>query len=287
MSRITIAASQHAIQPAASWQDFVRLTEQQVSAAADAELLVFAEYGSMGLVAALPAAQRQSLANQLDGLQRYADDFAALFCRLAQQHRIWIVAPSFPVAVGGGRYVNRCWVAGPQGQLFFQDKLHMTRFERELFDISPGDALHVFDAGHFRFAVAICYDSEFPLQVHALVTAGAQIIAVPSCTDAEHGFSRVQVSCRARAMENQCFVAQAPLTGAAPWCEAIDINIGTAGVFSPIDRHFPADGILATGSDNSGWLMAACDLALMQQVRNDGQVFNLRDWQQVIPDIQT
>jgi predicted amidohydrolase len=128
--------------------------------------------------------------------------------------------------------------------------------------------------------------------VHALVAAGARIIAVPSCTDAEHGFNRVLFSAKARALENQCFVAQAPLVGEAPWCEAIDINIGTAGIFSPVDRGFPADGVLAsnTSPDNanhSGWCIASCDLDQLQQVRTDGQVFNLRDWQQVIPPVTT
>jgi predicted amidohydrolase len=248
-------------------------------------LLVFAEYGRMGLVGALPENERQTLAAQLAGIQQFAEKYTALFCELAEKYNTWIVAPTFPFATSPARYVNRAWIAGPQGQLFFQDKLHMTRFERELFDISPGEQLHVFDAGKFSFAVATCYDCEFPRQVHALVAAGAQIIAVPSCTDAEHGFNRVRYSAQARALENQCFVAQAPLAGIAPWCEAIDINIGTAGIFSPVDRGFPPDGILASGASGNGWCIAQCDLDRMQQVRTDGQVFNLRDWQQVIPDI--
>lgn len=284
MSVITVAAGEHRIQPAKSWEDFAMRTTGQMRAA-NAELLVFAEYGSMGLVAALPEQQRTTLAAQLAGMQQFAERYCALFCQLAQKNNTWIVAPTFPFAIASDHYVNRAWIAGPQGQCFFQDKLHMTRFEREQFDISAGDALRVIDAGHFRFAVAICYDCEFPQQVHALVAAGAQIIAVPSCTDAEHGFNRVRVSAQARALENQCFVAQAPLVGEAPWCEAIDINVGTAGIFSPVDRGFPADGILANGADDTGWAIAHCDLATMQEVRNDGQVFNLRDWQQPIPDV--
>lgn len=287
MSMVTVAAAQHAIQPAVDWDAYATLAQQQVLAAAKAgaQLLVFAEYGSMGLVAALPAAERHTLAAQLAGLQRYSHAFSALYRQLAQQHGVWIVAPGFPQQITAGRYMNRAWIAGPSGELFHQDKLHMTRFERELFDISPGDSLHVIDAGHFRFGVAICYDSEFPQQVHALVAAGAQVIAVPSCTDAEHGFHRVLFSARARALENQCFVAQAPLTGEAPWCEAIDINVGIAGIFSPVDRGFPADGVLASGAQANGWAMAHCDLAALQQVRSDGQVFNLRDWQQPIPPV--
>lgn len=161
----------------------------------------------------------------------------------------------------------------------------MTRFERELFDISPGAALKVFDAGDFRFAVAICYDSEFPAQVHALVDAGAQLIAVPSCTDGLAGYHRVELSARARALENQCFVLQAPLLGDAPWCEAIDVNVGWAGAYGPVDRGFPVDGVLARGQVDTEWLLAELDLAAMQQVRDDGQVFNLRDWTQPLPAV--
>lgn len=285
MSIITVAAAQHAIQPASSWEDFATLAEQQVRDAGAANLLVFAEYGSMGLVAALPAHERKTLAAQLASIQQFAEHFPALFCQLARQHNTWIVAPTFPFSIAPERYVNRAWIAGPEGQLFFQDKLHMTRFEREQFDITSGEALRVIDTGNFCFAVAICYDAEFPQQVHQLVSAGAQIIAVPSCTDAEHGFHRVLYSARARAVENQCFVAQAPLTGEAPWCEAIDINVGTAGIFSPVDRGFPADGTLIHGANNKGWAIAHCNLDQLEQVRTDGQVFNLRDWQQPIPDV--
>jgi predicted amidohydrolase len=289
MTIITVAAAQHAIQPAANWQDFAALFTEHVQTAVQsgAKLLVFAEYGSMGLVAALPEHERRTLAAQLAGMQQFAENFTALFCKLAQQFQVWIVAPTFPFAIANSCYVNRAWITGPDGQRFHQDKLHMTRFENELFAISPGNALAVIDAGNFCFAVAICYDSEFPHQVHALVNAGAQIIAIPSCTDAEHGFHRVLYSAKARALENQCFVVQAPLTGEAPWCEAIDINIGTAGVFSPIDRDFPADGTLAHSADIHGWAIAHCNLTRMQQVRDDGQVFNLRDWRQPIPPVST
>ncbi len=280
MQTIRIAASQHAIQAAQSWQHFVEHMQQQVAHAVqhNAQLLVFAEYGSMALVPLLDTTQRGTLANQLCGLQAFAEDFSTLFCKLAQEHRTWIVAPSFPLATSENHYVNRVWIAGPDGQLFFQDKIHMTRFERELFDIKPGHAMQVIDTGYFRFAVAICYDVEFPEQIRALTEAGAQIIAVPSCTDSLHGFHRVLYCAQARAVENQCFVAQAPLTGDAPWCEAIDINVGRAGIFAPVDRGFPETGILAQGADDAdGWVFADCDLDQMRQVREDGQVLNWRD----------
>lgn len=281
MSVITVAASEHAIAPAESWQHFAECAEKHVQEAAQvgARLLVFAEYGSMGLVPLLTDAMRTTLALQLAGMQEFSQNFSALYQQLARQYCVWIVAPSFPYAVSESQYVNRAWIAGPDGQLFYQDKIHMTRFERELFDISPGHTLTVVDAGDFCFAVAVCYDAEFPEQVRALAEAGAHIIAVPSCTDSLHGFHRVLHCARARAVENQCFVMQAPLTGEALWCEAIDSNVGTAGIFAPVDKGFPENGILAAGATDNAWCVAACDLDLMRCVREDGQVLNWYDRQ--------
>ncbi len=153
----------------------------------------------------------------------------------------------------------------------------MTRFEKELFFLSPGNTLKIINTGTFHFASAICYDSEFPDLVHQLARGGAQIIAIPSCTDSLAGYHRVHYCARARAVENQCFVVQAPLRGEAPWCEAIDINIGTAGIFSPIDHGFPEDGVLAQGLMHENWVLAECDLDSMENVRQNGQVLNWRD----------
>ena len=282
MTTITVAASQHLIQAPDNWEQFVAIVETQVRDAVQqgATLLVFPEYGSLSLVMLLPPAHRLTLKGQLSGLQAFATDYVSLFESLARQFSVWIVAPSFPFAIESGHCVNRAWITGPAGEVLYQDKIHMTRFENELFAISPGTALTIVDTGTFRFATAICYDSEFPALVKQQIDGGAQLITVPSCTDSLAGYHRVLYCARARAVENQCFVVQAPLCGEAPWCEAIDINVGFAGVFSPVDRGFPADGTLALGTATDNWVTAHCDLTMMTNVREDGQVFNWRDQQQ-------
>lgn len=282
---VKVAASQHRIATISSWDEYAHRMQQQAAAAAaqGCQLLVFPEYGSLVLVPLLPPAQRLTLSGQLHGLQSYADAFLQLFTKIAHTTNSWVVAPSFPIAIDNTHTVNRAWICGPQGQQHWQDKHHMTRFENELFAMTPGTGLTVIDAGHFQFGVAICYDSEFPTQVHALARQGAQIIAVPSCTDSLAGYHRVMYCSRARAVENQCFVVQAPLRGEAPWCDAIDINMGFAGVFSPVDRGFPEDGTLALGSANDEWVIANCDISAMTHVRQDGQVLNWRDQLSEIP----
>ncbi|HVK89776.1 MAG TPA: hypothetical protein VM513_36895, partial [Kofleriaceae bacterium] len=112
-----------------------------------------------------------------------------------------------------------------------------------------------------------------------LVAAGANVLAVPSCTDALAGYHRVRIAAQARALENQCYVIQAPTVGLAPWSIAVDENVGAAGVFAPSDRGFPADGVVALGAlDRPEVLVTELDLARLDDIRADGQVLGHRDW---------
>jgi predicted amidohydrolase len=111
------------------------------------------------------------------------------------------------------------------------------------------------------------------------IEAGANLILVPSCTDTLAGYHRVKIGCQARALENQCYVVQSPTVGEAPWSEAVDVNIGAAAVYTPVDRGFPDNGILAIGELNKAqWVMAEISLSACEAVRQQGQVFNYRDW---------
>lgn len=278
---VQIATRQHPIEFLGTWEAYARKIEAAVAEAArdGAQLLVFPEYGAMELVSLFPEDVRKSLPKQLDAVQDLHDDFIALYKDLARRHGVHIVAPSLPARQPDGRFHNRAYVLASDGGAGFQEKLTMTRFEAERWGISPARALNVFDSALGSFAVAICYDAEFPLIVRRLVEAGADLILVPSCTDALAGYNRVRVACQARAMENQCFVVQSPTIGDAPWSEAVDRNVGAAGVFGPIDVGFPSDGVLAQGRLNEpAWVTAEVDLDALDRVRRDGQVLNRRDW---------
>jgi predicted amidohydrolase len=144
-----------------------------------------------------------------------------------------------------------------------------------------GEGLNVFETSLGKIGIAICYDAEFPLLVRALAEAGAELILVPSCTDAMPGYHRVRIACAARALENQCFVIQSPTVGAADWSPAVDANAGAANVFGPPDRNFPEDGLVATGALNrSGFVYADIDLWRVKDVRRDGQVLNYLHWKE-------
>lgn len=265
-----------------AWRDH---TEQWVLNAVrqKAQILLFPEYGSMELMSLLDEATQKNLRGQIQSLQRYRDDYWQVFAQLARRHEIILVAPSFPVAQGEKIY-NRAAVFSPKGLAGYQDKLFMTRFEAEDWGIhSAPPHFTVFEADWGRFGIQICYDVEFPVGAHLLSKHGATLLLAPSCTETIRGAARVHVGARARALENQCYVAVAQTVGMAPWSLATDINYGYAAVYSTPDLDLPEEGILALHAEpqRPGWLVQELDFSKIERVREDGQVLNFRDHQRI------
>lgn len=245
-----------------------------------AQILVFPEYGAMELVSWAPREVQQDVVAQIHWMQPYYLDFQHHWSALATRHACVIVAPSFPVREEQ-RVVNRVHVYAPDGNSSFQDKLHMTRFETEIWGVEAGEpTLRVFETPWGKFGVQICYDVEFPIGSALLAHAGAQAIFAPSCTETLRGASRVHVGARARALENQVWVGVSQTMGQAEWSEAVDINYGYTAIYNPPDKELPETGILHEGiHQKEGWLVETLDLTATEQVQQDGQVFNARDTQ--------
>jgi predicted amidohydrolase len=281
MSKVKAAVAQYDVGFFAQWFEFEDKLTQWVSQAAKngAKLLVFPEYGSMELASLFGESVYKDLGKQLHSMQDVYADYEALYAELAKQFDVMILASSFPVIQSDGSFRNRANLYGVDGLIDYQDKLIMTRFENEQWLIHAGQDIKVIDTDIGRLAINICYDSEFPLIAHQQVQAGADVVLVPSCTDTQAGFYRVRIGCQARALENQCYVLQSPTFGEALWSEAVDVNTGRASIYTPVDYGFPDNGILAEGSaDTAQWVYADLDLNEIARVRQQGQVFNYRDW---------
>ncbi len=243
-----------------------------------ADLLVFPEYGAMELATLAGPDIAGDLEQSLFAVADRLAEADALHRHLAAQFDVHILAASGPATndVDGARPVNRARLFTPTGLVGIQDKQVMTRFEAEVWDVVPGGPLHLFDTALGKIGILICYDSEFPLLGQAL--READMILVPSVTEAMSGYSRVRIGAQARALENQCVTVMSSVVGAAPWSEAVDISTGAGGVFAPPDRGFPDTGIIALGVLNApGWIYADVDLTQVHEVRRDGGVLNARD----------
>lgn len=251
------------------------------AARAGAELLVFPEYGAMELATLAGREAAMDLEASLHAVSERVPEADALHATLARRFGVHILAASAPVfdAAFGDRPVNRARFFDPDGGTAYQDKQIMTRFEREEWHVAGGGPLHLFDTALGRIGILICYDSEFPLLARAL--SEADLILVPSCTEALSGYSRVRIGAMARALENQCVTVMSSTVGSCDWSPAVDTNTGMGGVFGPPDTGFPATGVMAEGKLNQpGWTYAEVDLARIAHVRADGVVLNRRHWEE-------
>lgn len=287
---IKIALAQYPITSFKDWTEWARHLDTWTAGACrqGARLLVFPEYGAMELCSLMDLALQQDLHGQLQAMQGFHRAFLEQFKKMSATHQCWIVAPSFPLR-SGDRIINRAYVTAPSGSVGWQDKWMMTRFEAETWGIHAGPkVLSLFECDWGSFGIQICYDIEFPLGTQLLATAGAGLIVCPSCTETIRGATRVHIGARARALENQCFVAVSQTIGDAPWSPAVDENYGYAAVYSTPDLGMPEQGIFIQGEPQiPAWVYQTLDFSLLEQVRANGQVFNFRDQQQLIGSLTT
>ncbi|MBK5011055.1 carbon-nitrogen hydrolase family protein [Pseudomonas sp. S60] len=281
---IRVAACQYAIELHETWDAYAGHLQALCAEAVDAgaRLLLLPEYAGLVLSGQLSARQRGDLGTSIAAMGPLIEPWKALCAGIAKRWNVYLQPGTLPVLDDDGLYRNRAWLFGPQGCLGYQDKLMMTRFEREQWGIAAGQGLQVFDTELGRLGILVCYDNEFPLLARRLAEQGADLILAPSCTDTEAGYHRVRIGAQARALENQIAVLQSPTVGRAPWSPALDENIGRAGLFVPPDHGMPGDGVMALseGLDPVGsqWLVCDLDLEEVRRVRREGQVFTWRDW---------
>ena len=274
-----VATSAYPLDQLSSWAQYEDKLHRWVSEAADAgaALAVFPEYAAMELATLDGPDIAADLEQSIHATSARLGEADTLHAKLAADHNIHILAGSAPAARNTGRPVNRARLFAPNGTNGAQDKQIMTRFEAEVWDIAPGDPLQLFDTEIGKIGILICYDSEFPLLGRAL--QDADLILVPSVTEAVTGYSRVRIGSQARALEQQCVTVMSSIVGGADWSEALGSTVGAGGIFGPPDVGFPETGIFAQGRLNEpGWTFADVDPDAIAHVRADGGVLNRRDW---------
>ena len=277
---LKVASAQYPIgQPHSihEWEDKIAVWVKS-GAATGASLLVFPEYAAIEQAAAFGPEVYGDLKATLTKVAELAGSRVALHAGLAKKHNVHILVGSGPALKSDGRFVNAAQLVTPKGDIGEQEKLVMTPFERG-WGISAGGPLRVFETVIGVFGIAICYDSEFPLLVHAMAEAGAEVVLVPSCTERISGYHRVRTGSLARALENTIATVQSPTVGDAPWSPAVDFNAGSAGIYVPSEHGVSDTGVIAEGTLNKAeWVTGTVDLARLRRVRETGEMRNRFDW---------
>ncbi|XHC26092.1 GNAT family N-acetyltransferase [Phycisphaerales bacterium ac7] len=280
MNRARIAALQYFVRPIRDFSEFRDQVTGLVHTAADydCDLLVFPEYFTVQLLTLGDV--RRPMDEQVRSLARRVPEFIELFTTLAREHGIHIAAGSINTLdpADDDKVYNDSFFFAPDGSHEAQGKLCMTRFESDVWRVSPRDTLKIFETPMGKIAITICYDVEFPEICRAAAHAGATILVVPFYTDDRQGFIRVRRCAAARAIENQLFVISAGTVGSLPMVPAVSLNYGQASILTPSDFPFARDGILSEGIPNQE-MMVIGEIALdvLRRNRVHGTVRPLRD----------
>lgn len=208
-----------------------------------------------------------------DGAGPIQDFLADTACR----HGIHLIGGTIPLRGADPQRVRAaCLLHGPDGQrLARYDKIHLFDVDvgesaaggeryRESASIEPGQTAVTVNTALGCIGLAVCYDLRFPELFRALQARGAQILVLPSAFTETTGAAHWHLLCRARAVENLCYLV-APGQGglhdngrrtyghsliASPWgevlAERIEMGEGTAcatidlAAMERVRERFPA-----------------------------------------------
>jgi predicted amidohydrolase len=162
------------------------------------------------------AADLRSLAEPLDG-----GESVEAMRGWAHGHGITLVGGSITERRDGREKLsNTCCVFAPDGELAaVYRKIHLFDVEvgghvyRESEAEEPGTEPVVAQAEDWPVGLTVCYDLRFPELFRILALEGAELVTVPAHFTTPTGKDHWHVLLRARAIENQCYVAAAAQVG--------------------------------------------------------------------------
>ena len=128
----------------------------------------------------------------------------------AREYKMTIIPGAFKEKIGDNVYVS-CPVITPDGSIQGrQFKIHLFGIQKKT--CKPGTKIKIFDAGKFRFSIAICYDVVFPEMARLATYKGVDLLFFPSKILKE-GIYPWHMYLQVRALENRIPVIASNVSG--------------------------------------------------------------------------
>lgn len=185
---------------------------------------------------------------------------ARFLADLARRHQIFVEGGAVIAGESGVRPRNEALVFGPDGRLLARyAKMHLFSFAGEPDHYAAGPSAAAFLWQEAQAAPTICYDLRFPELFRAAAVRGVDLFTVIACWPApreEHWRALL----RARAIENQCYLAAVNRCGKDP------SGLSYAGGSQIID---PRGTVLADAGDGEGIIRAPVDLESQRRYREE------------------
>lgn len=226
------------------------------AAQAGAQLLAFPE--NLMSPRELSAQELRELAETVDG------PFVRDLSRIARDYGLWVAFTMSETNPAGGAPYNTAVVLDEQGALrgsYRKCHLYDAHAVRESDRMSAGDALCAPIRTPFAtLGLGICYDLRFPELSRALALAGCDLLLFPACWHGgPHKAEHWRTLVRARAIENECFVAGI--------CHAGERYVEQSMVAGPLGEELPAEMVELPGSTDR-LFVARLDMEGVQAARS-------------------
>ena len=184
----------------------------------------------------------------------------------ARRHGITLVGGSITeIREGREKLSNTCAVFDPTGELVaVYRKIHMFDVEvgghvyRESEAEEPGEETVVCEAEGWPVGLSVCYDLRFPELYRILALEGAELVTVPAAFTLYTGKDHWELLLRARAVENQVYVAAANEWGTHAGGKA---SYGRSLIVDPWGV------VLAQAGDEDTVIAAEVDRAHLERIR--------------------
>ncbi|MBI9077324.1 MAG: GNAT family N-acetyltransferase [Desulfatibacillum sp.] len=274
--RMRVCAAQYAMKPVASWEELERNVTffADFSSSYHCHFLVFPEYFTFQMFSCM---KETTYGGLVLGLTAYTERYLEMFKGLAQKYNLYIIGGTHPVLDGGYIY-NTAHLFTPSGNVYTQEKLHITPAERQEANIQPGRAIRLFQTPYGRIAIQICYDIEFPETSRLLTLAGAEIIFVPYYTEEKKAYYRVRLCSQARAVENFVYVVMTGNVGNMQTPAGSFLNYSQSAILTPSDFSFPEKGVEGEADPNvEAAVVSELTLSTLTQQRHVATVRPLHD----------
>jgi deaminated glutathione amidase len=193
----------------------------------------------------------------------------SMLAGVARERRMWILGGSI-YERDGDRIHNTAPLFDRTGELVARyRKIHL--FDvlldgqppfRESATFVPGTELVTHPVEDMRIGLSICYDLRFPELFRGLMALGTELFALPAQFQHLTGVVHWELLLRARAIENQCFVAAAAQWGEFGSPEESRRSYGHSMIVGPW-----GDVLVPAPEEGSGVWTAELDLAELRRVR--------------------
>ena len=241
------------IQQNIAWKDVaanLKQMEQLITKAERADVYLFPEMCSTGF-----CMQPQEVAEPVDG-------------PTVQKFKEW--AKRYDAAIAGtvmtresdAVFRNRMYFVTPDGEVRFYDKCHLFEYSGEDKVYKAGEKKVIWEWRGVRFRPVICYDIRFPIFLH---NTGDYDVMLVSANFPEKRMLAWDVLIRARAIENQCYVAASNRVGADDY----GTYVGHSVILNPYGQD-----IARCRSRYQGSATAELEWGMMERLRRNFPVLN-------------